>query len=91
MSYADMEVSDGSLYKHLGFELTGETPVDYKYVYHEVRRHKFNFRISRFRDNPELYFQEGMTEAQLARLNGLRRVYDCGKLRYEKVVSLRAL
>ena len=40
---------------------------------------KARYRISRFRSDPELLFQDGMTERQLAELNGLYRVWDYGK------------
>ena len=46
------------------------------------REHKFNYRKARFKSNPELRYEEGLTETQLARINGLERVYDSGKTRW---------
>lgn len=86
ISYADITVSDGALYKRLGFELILTSKPDYRYVYKGKRVHKFNFRIKRFKDDEELLFQEGMTEQQLAELNKIPRIYDCGKMKFVKYV-----
>lgn len=51
-----------------------------------VRHHKFNYRIARFRRDPDLEYHDGMSERELAALNGLERVYDAGKTRW--VLSL---
>lgn len=86
ISYADRTVSDGSLYEHQGWKKTQVSNPDYKYVYKGIRYHKFNFRIKRFREDKSLKFKEGLSEAQLAELNGITRIYDCGKIKYEKWV-----
>lgn len=52
---------------------------DYMYLYKGKRVHKFNFRISKFKNNPNLKFEGGMTEKELANLNGLHRIWDAGK------------
>lgn len=82
ISYADLAVSDGNLYEKHGFTLVDEVPVDYKYVYRRKRYHKFNFRKQRFKEDPDLEYQEGLSEVELSRLNGINRIYDCGKLKY---------
>lgn len=86
ISYADKLISNGSLYFHQGWTLDSESDPDYKYVYKGERRHKFNFRIKRFKDDPELKYEEGMTERQLAELNKIPRIYDCGKMKFIKYV-----
>lgn len=86
ISYADRTVSDGSLYEHQGWKKTQVSNSDYKYVYKGIRYHKFNFRIKRFREDKSLKFKEGLSESQLAELNGITRIYDCGKIKYEKWV-----
>lgn len=83
VSFSDNEVSDGSLYERLGFSQDKFLKPDYEYIYKNKRYHKFNFRKKRFRDDPQLDFQDGLTEWQLAELNGLVRVYDCGKIRWK--------
>lgn len=83
VSYADLEVSSGDLYKNNGWKLVSEVAIDYKYVYNETRYHKFNFRLDDFKNKPNLLYKEGLHERELAELNGLTRVYDCGKLKFE--------
>lgn len=82
VSFANLEVSDGSLYETNGWELDTVLRPDYMYVANGLREHKFNYRKDRFRKDPNLKFEEGMTERELALLNGLYRVYDSGKLRF---------
>lgn len=90
ITFADHEVSDGGLYETLGFDCAGMIPPEYKYVSpldgYATRHHKFGFRLRRFRQDPRLEFREGYTERQLAELNGLSRIYDCGKTRYVMAV-----
>lgn len=82
VTFADLCVSDGSLYEKTGWTRDKELDPDYKYVVGSQRVHKFNYRLKRFRDDPELIFEEGLTERQLAELNRIPRIWDCGKIRY---------
>lgn len=86
VSYADLMVSQGALYNHTGWTLVGNVPVDYHYVYKGSLYHKFNFRISRFKSDPNLLYKEGYSERALAELNNIPRIYDCGKLKFIKSV-----
>ena len=86
ISYADRTVSNGALYFRTGWTLESTSEPDYKYIYKGVRYHKFNFRIKRFKDDPNLKYEEGLTEFQLARLNKITRIYDCGKMKFTKIV-----
>ena len=82
ITFADAEVSDGSLYEATGWVKDGVIRPDYRYLVGSKRVHKFNYRLKRFRDDPGLLYLEGMTERELADLNGLNRVWDSGKIRY---------
>ena len=82
VTFSDTTVSDGGLYEQLGFVRDGVIAPDYQYVVNGTREHKFNYRLKRFRDDPELDHRDGLTEKQLAELNGLTRVYDAGKVRW---------
>ena len=86
VSFSDNAISNGDMYQHLGFELEKTIPPDYRYVVEvegkKYRKHKFGYRIKKFRSDPHLLYQEGLTERQLARLNGLSRIYDYGKKRW---------
>lgn len=54
------------------------------YVVQNVMVHKFNYRLKRFKTDPNLLYKEGLSERELAILNKLHRVYDVGKLKWRK-------
>lgn len=82
ITFADRGVSDGGLYEKSGFVKDGELAPDYMYRVGQKREHKFNYRKARFKRDPNLEYEEGLTEKQLADLNGLDRIYDAGKVRW---------
>lgn len=82
VTFADRGVSDGGVYAACGFVRDGEIPPDYSYLVQGSRVHKFNYRKARFKSDPELKYVEGLTERELAELNGLKRIYDAGKVRW---------
>lgn len=86
ITFSDNGVSDGSLYKNNGFICVGEIKPDYSYVKNGKRVHKFNYRIERFKRDPDLIYKEGLSERELSILNKLYRVYDAGKLKWIKEV-----
>lgn len=86
VTFADKEISAGNLYENLGFETDKVLKPDYKYLYKGSRVHKFNFRKIRFKEDKNLLYKENLTESELARLNGIARIWDTGKIRY--VMSL---
>lgn len=88
VTFSDHEVSDGGLYKKLGFEKDKELKPDYKYIVNKERVHKFNYRRKRFKNDPHLIYKEELSESEMAKLNGIDRVWDCGKTRWKmNVVS----
>lgn len=90
VSISDCDVSDGRMYQECGFVRDAELAPDYRYwgnVTGNVRRPKESFQKRRFKECEDLLYEEGMTERELARLNGLHRVYDSGKIRWVKDVS----
>lgn len=60
---------------------------DYHYLEsgYSERIHKFRYRKNRFKIDENLLFVEGLTELELAKLNNLDRIWDCGKIKFEKV------
>lgn len=84
VTFSDNCVSDGGLYERNGFVADKVLPPDYMYVVEGERKHKFGYRLKRFRNDPELLWEEGLTERQLADLNGIPRIWDAGKVRWVK-------
>ena len=83
-TFADLCVSDGGLYKDNGFIMDKLLKPDYSYFVGGVREHKFGYRLKRFENDPDLIWEDGLSERELAELNGLLRVYDAGKQRWVK-------
>lgn len=87
ITFSDHCVSDGKLYENNGFIADKQIRPDYRYIFKGKRLHKFGYRLERFRNDPNLRWEEGLTERELAKLNGLNRIWDAGKTRWVKDVS----
>lgn len=89
VSFSANDVSDGAMYERSGFEKVADIAPDYKYVGTKTRmrrKPKEGFQKRCFKKDPDLEYQEGMTELELAHLNGLYRIYDAGKQKWVKPV-----
>lgn len=82
VTFSDHSNFDGNLYALSGFTKEAELREDYMYVKNKKRFHKFGFRLDKFKNNPNLMYQENMTERELAILNGYTRIWDSGKTRW---------
>jgi hypothetical protein len=87
VTFSDHCVSDGGLYRNNGFIADKILNPDYRYVVGMERKHKFGYRLKRFREDPKLQYVEGLTERELADLNDLARIWDAGKTRWVKNVD----
>ena len=79
VSYADKDWSIGALYQTLGFENVGGNGPDYKYIVGGKRVHKSRYKKSKL--NTEL------TESKQMELNGINKIFDCGKIKFEKIIK----
>lgn len=79
-SYSDNSISDGNLYKVIGFELEKDNKEDYKYgiCSDEKLYHRFGFRKGALKEKLDIY-DEKYTEKELMKMNGYYRCYDAGK------------
>ena len=87
VTFSDNTVSDGGLYKNNGFIADKELKPDYMYIVRKERSHKFNYRLKRFKIDPDLKYVDSFTESELAALNGLLRIWDAGKTRWVKILK----
>lgn len=87
ITFSDHCVSDGGLYRNNGFVVERELAPDYRYVVGNQRKHKFGYRLKRFKTDPALKYEEGLTERELALLNNLPRIWDAGKTKWVLEVS----
>lgn len=81
ISFADRRWSKGKIYDTLGFTNLGNIGIDYSYIKHNDRYHKFNFRRSKLLKLLDLEDKK-QTEKELAKLYGLSRIWDSGKIKF---------
>lgn len=72
ISYADLSYGDGGVYEENGFTLNGDTKLNYWYTDGKERYNRFKFRA-----------QDGMSEREYARENGVEKLYGCGNKLYK--------
>ncbi len=78
VSYADKDWSIGKLYYTLGFENIGGNGPDYKYIVDNKRVHKSRYKKSKLKTI--------LTESKQMEKNGFLKVYDCGKIKFQKSI-----
>ena len=86
-TFSDTRCFSGAMYAKCGFTQVAELKPDYFYVRAGKRQHKATLQKSNFRSNPKLLFDASLTERELAELNNFFRVYDCGKVKWQKTIS----
>lgn len=78
VSYADKDWSVGNLYEVLGFINVGGNGPDYKYIVKGCRVHKSRYKKSKLKTE--------LTESKQMELNEINKIFDCGKLKFEKIL-----
>lgn len=82
-TFSDIRFFSGASYAAVGFKEIGRLRPDYFYAKGGKRVHKSNLQKSRFKAQGLLY-DPTYTESQLAELNGFKKVWDCGKVVWQK-------
>lgn len=82
-TFADLRWSDGDLYLNNGFRLVKYLKPDYFYIKNQQRKHKFGFRHKLLKNKLKIY-DKNKTEVENCKNNGWFRVWDCGKLKFER-------
>lgn len=78
-SYSDNSISNGNMYKKLGFHLECDLEEDYRYIGPHDKKlyHRFGYRKGALKDMP--IYDNSLSEREIMKLNGFRRIYDSGK------------
>lgn len=86
MSFCDRRWSNGELYEKLNFILVKKTDVNYWYVDKTCRKryHRFAF-AKQFLAKKLQNFDPALSERENMTINGYKRIYDCGSLKYELI------
>jgi hypothetical protein len=80
ISYSDIRLFDGKMYKNLGFDKISQSKPNYWYVINDIRHHRFNFRKGIL---VKQGFDENKTEKEIMLERKIYRIYDCGNIRWE--------
>lgn len=76
MSYSDVSMFSGDLYKQLGFTKVSISRPNYFWVVNGIRKHRFNFSKKKLIDKG---FDANKTELQIMHDCGYYRVFSCGQ------------
>jgi len=85
ISYSDDSIFSGNLYKKLGFNLIGNSRINYKWVIGKKRQHKSNYRKDRLVKSG---FDKSKSENDIMIEDvGSYKVWDCGLKKWEYKVN----
>lgn len=78
-TYSDNLISEGDLYKKLGFEYKSESNPGYWYVIDGIREHRFNWRKQKL---VEMGYNKDKTENEIMMELGFYRIYNAGNKKW---------
>ena len=87
VSFSHNDISAGQMYVKTGFTAVKSYPPSYSYVGTPtkwVRKHRLNYTLQRFKNDPTLLYEDGWSEHQTALANGLYRIYNAGVTKWVK-------
>jgi len=76
ISYADISLFTGSIYKTLGFNFEKRSMINYWWVVNGIRKHRFNFNKSKL---IKMGYDPLKTEVEIMHEIGNYRVFGCGQ------------
>ena len=79
ISYSDNLISNGNLYKKLGFEYSHTSNPGYWYIINEIREHRFNWRKSKL---VSMGYDKNKTEFEIMLENGYNKIFNAGNKKW---------
>lgn len=80
-SYADKMWSDNNnMYEKIGMTFIRETKPSYFYIVGGMRKNRFNYRKDKLLT---FGFDKSLSEYEICKMCGIRRIYDCGTIKYD--------
>ena len=80
VSYADISIFNGNLYKNIGFKFKHRTQPNYYWVVDGVRNHRWKYNKQNL---IKLGYDSKKTEKEIMESIGNYRIFSCGQERYE--------
>lgn len=84
ITFADLRWSNGKVYEQSGFKFDKLLYPDYSYILNNETYHKFGFRHKQLKNILKDKYNNKISEHKNCIMNGIYRIYDCGKLRFIK-------
>jgi hypothetical protein len=81
VTYSDPRLFTGKVYELAGFTPVHKLNSDYYYFKHKTRYNKRNRQKSWFKANGD--YADGLTESELAELNGYTKIWDRGRITWK--------
>lgn len=78
-TYSDNLISEGDLYRNLGFNYIHESEPGYWYVVNGIREHRFNWRKQKL---VEMGYNKEKTENEIMLELGFWRIYNAGNKKW---------
>jgi len=85
VTFCDRRWGTGNVYDKMGFTQISVTRPNYFYIGEETdwkRKHRFNFTKQKLKSKYKV-IDNDLTEFEIAEMNGLSRIYDCGHLKFK--------
>lgn len=86
VSYVDRRWFTGSGYRMNGFAFTYNTEPNYWYVKGQKRISRYTYAkhllANKYEKGELAFYDANLSEAEIMRLNGFNRIYDCGNMRF---------
>lgn len=79
ISYSDISIFSGNLYKKLGFSNDGETNLNYYWTDLVKKYHRFNFNKKKL---IKLGYDKQKTEEEIMKEIGYYKIWSCGQIRW---------
>ena len=83
ISYANIRISNGSVYKQLGFTEIGKSDPNYCYIKQNKIYSRYQCQKHKLKNLLGSEFDKNLTEKENMIKSGYRILYDCGNYIYE--------
>lgn len=87
ISYANLDYSNGNLYRQLGFEFVSITKPNYFYFNSDKRLSRYMFQKHKLKSMLEI-FDEKLSESENLMVNGYNKIYNSGNYKYIKNIII---
>lgn len=86
VTYANRRISNGNLYKQMGFSYVGETQLGYNYFKNNKMYSRFSLQKHKLK-NKLLHYDPELSTSENIKNNNFIKCWDCGNLKFEFIIK----